>query len=172
MRKKVADLQNIAREMIGDRLYLKHDEMLSLNENIRMMGPGVNFRCFMAFVYRTYFQTCADLLTYRNFITSKKVFDKFEEYLKDMKLATPYKIQHDWMTFEIYYELYGDMVKPLLDEVLDISPLFRFVMLDTLDRPEKERFRGDAVLQLKENPFYIGLQPEQLDHYPIQEEDL
>lgn len=168
---KVRDLQEDAREMFGYPLCMRPDELLDFNEVIRQRK--VPLRCYLAFAYRGYFQGSSEKIRYKNFITSPKLLLEFDKYLKQLRDATPLRIRRDWELLEINMKLHkNNLKKTLKDTYIDLSPLFRFVMLNTVGDSGCEEWRREAIIQLKENPYYFNHQQEQMEFYPIKKEDL
>ena len=166
---KVRVLQAEALEMFGNRLRMKPCDVLALADEVKRRG--VPFRCFLAFAYRNYFHQFADKLIYKNFLASPKRLEAFDKYLKFLRDATPMRIQRDWEQMEIY-EGQMSLRKTLTSDFADLSPLFRYVMLNTLGDRACAKWKEDAIIQLRENPFYFDLQPEQIEFYPIRKEGL
>ena len=109
----------------------------------------------------------------KGFVCSKFVMDAYREHLDSLKEATPGKAMADINNFSYLLDLYYAPTKALENAKDDVSALFLYLICKTMGLPdEADRFREDAVTQLKKNPYYFDVFVEMYDEYPIRREEL
>ena len=167
-RTKVSLIQDLAISMFGEALRMKGTEILRLADRVRDYGTSMT--CFFAFVYRTYSITGADRMLYRNFLNAPGTFIEFEKWLENLELVTPQRIQCDWEVYDAYRPKFENDEALLTSGLLPLSPLFRFMLLSSMDSGKKEPYRELAEQQLLENPYYWVYLKDNACHLPLAEE--
>lgn len=161
-------IQDLAISIFGEALRMKGTDIIRLADRVRSYGTSLT--CFFTFVRMSYACTLADRMLFKNFLNSPRVFTEFERYLENQKDTTPLHIQRDWDVYEAYKPQYEDDEELLTNEIILMSPLFRFMLLSSIGSRLKENYREAAESQLLENPSYFLYLKESAADLPLREE--
>jgi hypothetical protein len=114
-----------------------------------------------------------DMAGFKSIRNSEKVFDRYKEYRKNMKRTAELNAYLDTENFEANVDRGKNPKDILLDESVELSPLFRYVMALTLGFYDiAPDFQEKARLQLLENREYLRTFHKFRHVFPVKEEEV
>jgi len=163
------------RETIRDvaRFYFGN-EALGWDKSLEALGKRldaiqVSYYEYFAYLINKY----ADTARYRNTRTSERIFDRFADYKKDLIRHAELNAYLDIENFEAHINLKEEPKDILLDETVELTPLFKYVMALTLGLYGiAPQFQDKAVLQLKENTEYFRTFAKFRHVFPVKQEEI
>jgi hypothetical protein len=135
----------------------------------RLDRENISYYEYFAYLLKEYHDTCR-LKSVRN---SEKVFNRYPEYQKNMKRQAELNAYLDTENFEATVDRGKNPKDVLLDESVELSPLFRYVMALTLGFYDiAQTFQEKARMQLLENREYFRTFQKFHHVFPVKEEEL
>ena len=143
-------IHDIAKEYLGPKARGWYFSLEDLR--VKLDKKGYSYYEYFAYLASRY----ADTFRYSNTRNSEKVLKRFKEYKEGLEEQARLNAYLDMETFEAHVRFGEAPEQVLTDEVLGITPLFRYVMALSLGLYEvAATYQDQAVQQSKENEGYL-----------------
>jgi hypothetical protein len=161
-------IRSVAQEYFGDDALMWGAGLESLGR--RLDENHISYYEYFAYLIRQY----NDLARYKGTMLSERVFDKYKEYRSEASRVAELNAYLDSEAFETNVDTNGRNPEDvLLDEGVELTQLFRYVMALTLGYYKlAPKFQDAAVMQLKENTEYFRTFSKFHNVFPVKKEDV